>query len=399
MTAKLRVLVIDDDLAACAKITQILEKHPNIDVRAGKAEDEAPRWGDAGPDIVICSVPGYRAILDCLPSSGLQRDSCPPLLLVVDDADITRSLFDNECRPDDIIAAPPSENLLFWKIRSLLNVRQLRRTLHQKESALAEADAQLKRNAAELADVLLTTLDIRLPDTLDRARTAKAIAEFMGRELNLPDERQSKIVFAAQLHEIGKIGLPPEVLAKPSFSLPATLLPTYQQHTKIGSMILSKLSGWNESALFVHHQLENCDGSGFPDELLGEEIPLGARILRAIVLQEEFQARGCSIEETIENVRTSMHAILEQKIANTLIQFLVVEQSRNVDVNRCRLRVEELKPGMLIAEDVYAASGAKLLPKGVQLQPKMLELLAARDLTDPIIGGVYILTDWSLLDG
>ncbi len=398
MTAKIHVLVIDDDCAACAKITELLEKHPNIDARTGRAEDAAPEGHNPGPDIIICGVSGYRSFLASLPSSGLRIGSCPPLLLVVHDADITQSLLGSECCPDDFIAVPPSEHLLLWKIRSLLSVRQLRRTLHQKESRLAEVDAQLNRNVTELADVLLTTLDVRVPGAADRARTAKAIAEFVSEQLNLHDDRQSKIIFAAQLHEIGKIGLPAEVLARPSFTLPVPLLPTYQQYTTIGSMILSKLSGYDESAVSVHHQLENCDGSGFPGELLGDEIPLGARILRAIVLHEEFQARGYSIEEMIGNARTSMHAILEQKIANALIQFLV-EQSRNADVNRCRLRVDELKPGMLIAEDVYAASGVKLLPKGVQLQPKMLVLLAERDQTDPIIGGVYILTDWSLLDG
>ena len=61
--------------------------------------------------------------------------------------------------------------------------------------------------------------------------------------------------------------------------------------------------------------------------------------------------------------------------------------------------MDDLKPGMVIAEDVYAASGVKLLPKGVQLRDKTLALLLERNETDPVLGGIYILTDWSLLYG
>ena len=61
--------------------------------------------------------------------------------------------------------------------------------------------------------------------------------------------------------------------------------------------------------------------------------------------------------------------------------------------------MDELTPGMVIAEDVYAASGVKLLPRGVQLRDKTLALLQQRNETDPVLGGIYILTDWSLLYG
>ena len=86
-----------------------------------------------------------------------------------------------------------------------------------------------------------------------------------------------------------------------------------------------------------------------------------------------------------------MRTLLDQRIANLLIEFLLAENSK-VDMDKVKVPVDKLTAGMVIGEDIYGASGVKLLPKGVLLQEKMLVLLKERHATDPIIGGVYILT-------
>jgi hypothetical protein len=97
-------------------------------------------------------------------------------------------------------------------------------------------------------------------------------------------------------------------------------------------------------------------------------------------------------------VHLAIHSVLEQRIANLLIEFLH-EHNVKPETNTLKLCVDDLKPGMVIAEDVYAASGVKLLPKGVPLRDKTLALLLERNEVDPVLGGIYILTDWSLLYG
>ena len=87
-----------------------------------------------------------------------------------------------------------------------------------------------------------------------------------------------------------------------------------------------------------------------------------------------------------------MHTILDQTIANLLIEFVIAE-SRNRSTDKEKVPIDELAAGMVLAEDVYGASGIKLLPKGVRLQEKMLALLRERNATDAIVGGVYIVTD------
>jgi len=284
------------------------------------------------------------------------------------------------------------------RVRSMVGTDRLDCELRAEEERHADTNALLKKNFKEMTGLLLKVLEVRIPGASDRAKDAKDIAKFISGRLDYPDEKRRMLIFAALMHEIGKIGLPDALLGKCYNGQPGALKAAYRQYPTIGSMIVSTISGYRESAEAVYHQLENEDGSGFPDELVGDEIPNSARILRAVVFQEELRMEGRSTEGIVERMRGAMHSVLNERIANLLIEYLL-EHRTNVDTNKLRLRVDELKPGMVVAEDIYAASGVKLLPKGVQLHDKTLAVLAERDETDPIIGGVYILTDWGLLYG
>jgi HD-GYP domain-containing protein (c-di-GMP phosphodiesterase class II) len=317
----------------------------------------------------------------------------PPLFLLLSNGtepdQIVRSL---ERGADDYLEFSHCRQLLLPKVRSLLSVQRWQRDLREEETRLSQANGLLERNFKEMTAILLKILEIRIPGASDRAEMAKTMAEFIAHNLLLDDESRRQVIFAALLHEMGKVGLPDDLVCRTYCNLPAALVPVYQQYTTVGSIIVSTISGFRESAEAIYHQLENYDGSGFPGELMGEEIPIGARILRGMVLAEDLRGQGLSIESTVEQIRLSMHVILDQRIANLLIGFLLDESTRP-DTGKVKVPVDKLTAGMVIAEDIHAASGVKLLPKGVQLQEKMLALLLERHATDPILGGVYVLMD------
>jgi hypothetical protein len=125
---------------------------------------------------------------------------------------------------------------------------------------------------------------------------------------------------------------------------------------------------------------------------MGDEIPIGAKIIRAIVLQEELYKAGFSTEEVIDHIKESLNKALDPSVAHHLINYLE-EWDRTLLNKKTRFNVDELKTGMILAEDVYSASGIKLLPKGVALQEKMIKILTERNAADPIIGGVYVFKD------
>ena len=97
-------------------------------------------------------------------------------------------------------------------------------------------------------------------------------------ELGLSDEDRETAVFAASLHDIGKIGIPDHILLKPG-KLTEEELAWIQKCPEWGWMTLRHLDGFQEAARIVLHQCERMDGTGYPERLKGEEIPLGSRMI------------------------------------------------------------------------------------------------------------------------
>jgi HD-GYP domain-containing protein (c-di-GMP phosphodiesterase class II) len=80
------------------------------------------------------------------------------------------------------------------------------------------------------------------------------------------------------MHDIGKIGIPDHILMKPG-RLNEEELAWIQKYPEWGWMTLRNLEGFQQAALLVRHQREYIDGSGYPDHLSGEDIPLGSRLI------------------------------------------------------------------------------------------------------------------------
>ncbi len=385
------ILAVDDDPDALRTIVAILKMDATYDVhQAGSAMEAVRVFREGSPDLVVC---GFRGLPDCIGLMQRIKETpgpvLPAFLIIYERTQFPDFAKGHENGADDYIERLLLKKVLLLKIRNLLRTRALKEELKEEKKRLEIANEQLERNFKELTAILLNILEVRMPGASDRAETAKNAAEFVVHKLGLEKEERKNIIFAALLHEMGKVGLPDEVAAKRYNTVPPALLPLFQQYATVGSMIISTVTGFKESAEAVYHQLENYDGTGFPDGLIGDQIPLAARVLRAILFAEDLLGQGRSYEDAIDGVRYAMHTALDPRVANPLIEFLY-EHAKSGDNRRLKLSVEALEPGMVVAEDVYASSGIKLIPKGVKLQERMLSLLIERNKTDPIVGGVYI---------
>jgi response regulator RpfG family c-di-GMP phosphodiesterase len=389
------VLFVCDDNGPCHQLSEILHTDPAINIHHVSAAEDVPKLvSETQADIVVCQKGFVVACHSLLhdQTAGADDDLLLPLLLLLADGISAKEIADGLAHgADDYIDRDVCAEVLLPKIRSMLDTRRLRRDLWREERRLAETNSLLERNFKELTSILLKILEVRVPGASDRSVKAKAIADFVAQRLRVHEQRKRQIIFAALLHEIGKIGLPDDLVCKRHSALTASSKPIFQQYVTVGSMIISTVTGYREAAEAVHRQLEDFDGSGFPGGLIGDEISLGARILRTIVVYEELEAEGYSAEDAVGRVRSLMHTALDQDVANLVIEFILGQDNRK-GPKEAKIPIDALSPGMTISEDVFAASGVKLLPKGVTLNEKTLALLLDRNATDPIIGGVYVLS-------
>jgi putative nucleotidyltransferase with HDIG domain len=125
---------------------------------------------------------------------------------------------------------------------------------------------------------LALTLDARDPYTAGHSERVSALSVAVGRQMRLDDEKMEVLRLGALLHDIGKIGVPDDVLRKPG-ALTAEEFEAIKQHPALGARILRSVPFLAPHIPIVELHHERPDGSGYPHHLRGDEIPLLARIV------------------------------------------------------------------------------------------------------------------------
>jgi diguanylate cyclase (GGDEF)-like protein len=130
----------------------------------------------------------------------------------------------------------------------------------------------------QVRDVLLQMVTERTPELRDHIDHVALFAQGVGRRLGLRAHELHDLVRAAELHDIGKMAIPDALLSKPG-PLDAAEWEFMRQHTIIGERMLHVAPALAGVAQLVRWSHERVDGGGYPDKLIGDEIPLGARII------------------------------------------------------------------------------------------------------------------------
>jgi len=137
-----------------------------------------------------------------------------------------------------------------------------------------------------MARSLISLIGFRDQYTSSHSARVANYVRAIATQLGLSDEETETAVFAASVHDIGKIGVPDHILLKPG-KLSEEEFAWIQKYPEWGWMSLRHLDGFQQAALLVLHQHERVDGSGYPNKLTGEEIPLGSRM---ITVADSFDA-------------------------------------------------------------------------------------------------------------
>jgi HD-GYP domain-containing protein (c-di-GMP phosphodiesterase class II) len=173
-----------------------------------------------------------------------------------------------------------------FTIQASLGVVLLPHEADSAEHALQIADERMYANKRgrstaarrQAGEVLLRTMHAKQPELDEHSSQVAELAARVARRMGVAGDALEEIAIAAQLHDIGKVGIPDAILNKPSpLSDPEWDL--IRNHTILGERILHGAPALRRAARLVRASHERWDGAGYPDHLLGEEIPLGARIV------------------------------------------------------------------------------------------------------------------------
>jgi putative nucleotidyltransferase with HDIG domain len=191
--------------------------------------------------------------------------------------------------------------------RSAQKLRQAAETIHTQNVSLEQANRLLKERSTAAMESLSATVDARDAYTAGHSRRVQQLALAVGRELNLSQAELDLLGHAALFHDIGKLAIPDSILLKPA-SLTDEEWALMQRHADEGARIIDRLGFLNDAVPAIRHHHERFDGTGYPDNLKGEEIPLGARIIHVAdaldsMLTTRIYRAARPLDEALEELR------------------------------------------------------------------------------------------------
>jgi response regulator RpfG family c-di-GMP phosphodiesterase len=265
-------------------------------------------------------------------------------------------------------------------------LKELNASLEEKVRArteeLQQAHEKLKKNFVTSLQMFSNLIELRDTTISGHSRRVADMARTVAQKIGLSTGEVQDVFLGGLLHDIGKIGLSDRLLNRPWSLLTSEEKTLYGKHSIKGEASLMALEPLHEAARLIRSHLERFDGLGYPDGLRGSAIPLGARILAAVNDYDRAQIGTLTEEKLTAKEALSMLIANKERRYDPLVVDVMAEIAagpRHVAKRRSEMQVvsSQLKPGMILARDLYTQDTIMLLPRGCVLNDRYVEKIRA----------------------
>jgi putative two-component system response regulator len=282
-----KILVVDDDVRNLSLMKSML--HPVYETvwTAQSGKEALEQVAIELPDIILLDImmPGMDGFEVAARLKETSRTWGVPIIMVTALEGRISRIKALKAGAEEFVTKPVDQAELLMRVKNLLRLHEFSQLLKNSnrflEQKVAERTRELEDSFKETLLTLLRAAEYRDDETGAHVRRISYYATHLARAMGRNDEFCDLIFHASPMHDVGKIGIPDHTLLKPG-SFAAEEWEIMQSHTSIGYEILKghsspylKMGAW---IALCHH--ERWDGSGYPQGLRGEEIPLSARIMQ-----------------------------------------------------------------------------------------------------------------------
>ncbi len=260
-----RILVCDDDPGVRGVLSRLLV-HNGFRVRTVESGEQAlEEIGHDAPDLLVLdvSMPGMDGLEVCRRVRQMPGGDLLPIILVTGLSDTTSRVRGLDAGADEFASKPIESEVLTARIRSLLRVKHVTDQLERTEDVIF---------------ALARTVEARDAYTDRHLWRLAEYSQAMALALGCGPEEARYAWYGGVLHDIGKIGIDPNVLGKPG-ALTREEFDEVKRHPDIGATIVASMRFAPIVAPIVRSHHERWDGQGYPVGLSGVEIPLAARLI------------------------------------------------------------------------------------------------------------------------
>ena len=211
------------------------------------------------------------------------------------------------------------------------------------------------------------------------ARVAKA-SRHLAEKLEYENEEVEAIYFAGLLSDIGKIALPDSLLRTPFSELTPQNKELYKQHPILAEATLMSIEALKPTAMYLRQQCEKYVGGGYPDNLAGDQIAVGAQLI-AMVSYFDVQHygnasdQGQGQEEALKKLKASAGKLFSSELVKLFVDQLEGGLFDDIQADERSLVVEDLHEGMKLSRDLVADNGVLLFSEGKVLDAHHIECI------------------------
>ncbi|MGA9570670.1 MAG: HD domain-containing phosphohydrolase [Candidatus Acidiferrales bacterium] len=261
-----KILIVDDESGARAALEFLLRRE-GFEVRdAADGPSAIQECATFRPDLILLDImmPGMDGFEVCRRIKATPETRLTPVVLITGLSATEDRIMGINSGADDFLSKPIDLNELLARTRSLLRLKQYTDELENAEAVLFS---------------LAHSIEARDPYTHGHCERLAEMSARMGERLGVPEEQIKALRRAGVVHDIGKVAVPDSILLKPG-PLTSDESKVMQKHPVVGERICAPLKTFRLVLPIIRHHHEKHDGSGYPDGLAGDEIPLTARILQ-----------------------------------------------------------------------------------------------------------------------
>jgi putative two-component system response regulator len=330
-----RILIVDDEKLNVDLMEAFLLPYGYEILKAYNGDDALDIIFEKQPDIVLLDImmPGRNGfeITEIVKNSPETIDI--PVLLVTALSDREARIKGMEAGADDFISKPIDKTLLITRVKSLLKIRaynmlqkEYRQTLEKRVKALTkdlrDAYDKLKRAYQDTIYRLSLAAEYKDENTYNHIRRVGYMSWEIAKALGIDEHQQELILLTAPMHDIGKIGIPDEILFKPG-KLTKDEFEIMKQHTIIGAKILggTDVDYLKTGAIIALNHHEKFDGSGYPNGLKGKDIPIEGRIVAIVDVFDALTSKrpykeAFPIDRSLQIIRESRGTHFDPEITD-----------------------------------------------------------------------------------
>jgi putative two-component system response regulator len=275
--SRARVLIVDDDPVVRETIRDSVEHLGYATREAGSAEEALDHLTRELPDLILLDVrmPGITGIDLCRQLKADQATHLIPVVLLTAQGELDTRVAGLEAGADDYFTKPVHLRELRARLRALIRLKRVVEELEQAENMIT---------------TLALTIEARDTYTAGHCVRLASYAVELGERLGLPTEELGALRLGGFLHDLGKIKVPDGVLLKPS-PLNADEWRMIREHPEAGDRLATPMRTLGLVRPIIRHHHERMDGRGYPDKLVGEEIPLLARLMSVVDVYDALRTR------------------------------------------------------------------------------------------------------------